>query len=366
MPEFLHLQKDLDALQALGLPYCEVLVRRNHALLFHGHRGQEGLGKRVFLYSCSKLFTVTGVLRLAEQGRIGLDDPVSQYLPAFGRAFILENGARRPLRNTLTLRHLFTMSAGLDYNLAAPLLQAAARKPDATTVSVVNAIPEAPLCFDPGDRYQYSLCHDVLAAVAETVTGLPFAEYMQQQLFGPLGMTRTSYTFAAEELAPQYRFDEEARAYRPLPPSCPYILAPHYYSGGAGLISCAEDVSLLVDALACGGKAANGYAVLQPETIRQLAAPQLGALLRDPTFSCPAGPGYSYGLGVRTLTDRSDGQQSPLGEFGWDGAAGSYELCDPQNGISIAFVTHVRGWTGIRQWFHAPLRDAVYRDLFHA
>ena len=364
MLDFTHLQKDLDALQALGLPYCEVVVRRNHQLLFQDHRGTEGLGKRVFLYSCSKLFTVTGVLRLVERGVIGLDDPVSKYLPAFGRAFVMENGAPRPPRNTMTLRHLFTMSAGLDYNLQTAPIQAAIRKADADTISVVNAIPESPLCFDPGDRFQYSLCHDVLAAVAEAATGKPFAEYMAQEVFAPLGMQRTSYTYTEEELAPQYLFDADARVFQPYPNACGYILSPHYYSGGAGIIGCASELSLLVDALACGGQTADGYSLLRPETIRQLAAPQLGALLQDPAFECAAGPGYSYGLGVRTLIDRSDGQRSPLGEFGWDGAAGSYEMCDPVNGISIAFTTQVRGWPAIRKWLHAPLRDAVYQDIF--
>ena len=358
-----HLQKDLDALQALGLPYCEVVVRRNHQLLFQDHRGTEGLGKRVFLYSCSKLFTVTGVLRLVERGVIGLDDPVSKYLPAFGRAFVMENGAPRPPHNTMTLRHLFTMSAGLDYNLQTAPIQAAARKADADTISVVNAIPESPLCFDPGDRFQYSLCHDVLAAVAEAATGKPFAEYMAQEVFAPLGMQRTSYTYTEEELAPQYLFDADARVFQPYPNACGYILAPHYYSGGAGVVSTAEDMARLVDALACKGQSREGYALLRPETVALLHTEQLSRLVKDPAFGCPAGPGYSYGLGVRVLVDKSQGQPSPLGEFGWDGAAGSYELCDCENGVSIAFITHVSGWTAIRPIFHAPLRNAVYQAL---
>ena len=156
---------------------------------------------------------------------IGLDDPVSKYLPAFGRAFVMENGVPRPPHNTMTLRHLFTMSAGLDYNLQTAPIQAAARKADADTISVVNAIPESPLCFDPGDRFQYSLCHDVLAAVAEAATGKPFAEYMAQEVFAPLGMQRTSYTYTEKELAPQYLFDADARVFQPCPNACGYILS---------------------------------------------------------------------------------------------------------------------------------------------
>lgn len=363
MYDFQPVERDLDALEALGLPYCEMLVQKDHQVLFHAHRGQEGLGKRFFLYSCSKLMTVTGVLRLVERGLVELDAPVARYLPAFEKAFLLENGVRRAPETVMTVRHLFTMSGGLDYDFSKPPIRTATAQPGANTVSVVNSFVESPLCFNPGDRFQYSLCHDVLAAVAEQVTGKPFGQYMQEEVFGPLGMTRTSFSFQPEEIAPQYRFDEKTRAYEKTPCECVYMLNPNYYSGGAGVVSTADDMARLVDALACKGQSREGYALLRPETVALLHTEQLSRLVKDPAFGCPAGPGYSYGLGVRVLVDKSQGQPSPLGEFGWDGAAGSYELCDCENGVSIAFITHVSGWTAIRPVFHAPLRNAVYQAL---
>ena len=80
-------------------------------------------------------------------------------------------------------------------------------------------------------------------------------------------------------------------------------------------------------------------------------------------FSTAAGPGYGYGLGVRTLISHADGQRSSLGEFGWDGAAGSYILMDPAARVAIVYTQHVRNWPALWGCMHAPIRDAVYEAL---
>ena len=80
-------------------------------------------------------------------------------------------------------------------------------------------------------------------------------------------------------------------------------------------------------------------------------------------FACAAGPGYGYGLGVRTLVNHDLGQRSPLGEFGWDGAAGSYVMVDTQNHLSIFFATHLLGWHDRFGSIHAPVRDLTYECL---
>ena len=90
---------------------------------------------------------------------------------------------------------------------------------------------------------------------------------------------------------------------------------------------------------------------------------QLSAIVSEGTFACAAGPGYGYGLGVRTLINRNDGQRSPIGEFGWDGAAGAYVLMDTDNDLSIFYATHLRNWHGGFGSIHAPIRDLVYECL---
>ena len=114
--------------------------------------------------------------------------------------------------------------------------------------------------------------------------------------------------------------------------------------------------------LASGGKAPDGRQIIKRETIDEMRREQLTSLVKNPSFGCAAGPGYGYGLGVRTLIDKSAGQRSPLGEFGWDGAVGAYLLVDVENGIGIAYVQHVGNWPQLckQHPLHAPLRDGVY------
>ena len=83
----------------------------------------------------------------------------------------------------------------------------------------------------------------------------------------------------------------------------------------------------------------------------------------DGTFSCAAGPGYGYGLGVRTRLNQNEGQRSPIGEFGWDGAAGSYVMCDDTNHLSIFFAMHVLAWPSCIGSDHAVIRDMIYNAL---
>lgn len=359
---FERVKKELDLLAEQGMPLCGVTVRKNHEKLFEYSLNVKN-DQRLFLYSCSKPITIAGVMRLWEKGLIGLDDPVEKYLPAYANAFVLKDGQKAKPDTVMTIRHLMTMTAGLNYDLKTEPIRRTIAEGKTDTLSIVNAFVESPLDFSPGEKYQYSLAHDVLAAIAEVITGKPFREYMHEEVFAPLGMKRTSYRWLEDEIAPQYIFHEATRTYLPEPKTCVYRLAGDYDSGGAGVVSTQEDLSLFVDTMACGGQTAGGYQLLKPETIDLIRTEQLPSVAKKTAFGCEAGPDYGYGLGVRTRVRMDTGANSGYGEFGWDGAAGSYELIDPENGVSIAFVTHVRNWFPIRQYFHMPIRNAVYEAL---
>ena len=139
-------------------------------------------------------------------------------------------------------------------------------------------------------------------------------------------------------------------------------VGPNNESAGSGLISSVDDYSRFADAMANGGVGKNGVRILKAETIDLMRTNQL-PLLKDPTFTCWTGPGYGYGLGVRTMVDNSAGQRSPVGEFGWDGASGTFTLMDPTNKLSLFFAMHVRGWTRYFGDCHIPLRDLTYQCL---
>lgn len=359
-----------------GVPCCDVLIRRGHETLlryFSGVSDYEGNtplrgDELYYMYSCTKPVTCAAAMQLVEQGKLLLDAPVSDYLPAYRNTFLLRDGKAVPTERTMTVRHLFTMSAGLNYDRdTEPLRQLIREKPDSGTVEVVSAFPKSALQFEPGERFLYSLCHDVLAAVVEVVSGERFSDYLKKHIFEPLGMTRTGFVLPKEEephLAAQYVCPKR------FSPCTPYRqgnrdfrVTDRYESGGAGLYSCVEDYSRFADAMANGGVGITGAQILSAGTIDLMRTEQLSGYTMNNEFSGAAGPGYGYGLGVRTLIDKSLGQRSSLGEFGWDGAAGSYVMIDPAQRLSIFFAMHVRGWPNLIGCGHAPIRDLTYEVL---
>lgn len=355
------------------VPGCDVKIMRHHeTLLRHscGVRNYEGTqhirpDDIYYLYSCSKPMTCAGAMQLVERGLLKLEDPVSKYLPEFRHAFRLENGKQVNLKNTMTIRHLFTMSAGFDYNRdTQPIRDVIAANPNAGTVEIVNALIRSPLQFEPGEKFQYSMCHDVLAAVVEAVTGMKFSQYMQENIWQPLGMKDTGFVLSAKDrnrLVALYECSAPG-VYEPFSDEREFNLTANYESGGAGLYSTVDDYSRFADAMANGGIGITGQQILKPETIDLMRTEQLGNYIMDTRFGCAAGPGYGYGLGVRTLIDRSCSKSS-LGEFGWDGAAGSYVMMDPKYGLSIFFAMHVRDWPALIGCGHAPIRDLTYEIL---
>lgn len=360
--------------QEMKVPGCDIKIMRNHETLLRYASGTRDYAftqtvrhdDMYLLFSCTKPITCAAAMRLVEDGIIKLDDPVSKYLPEFKNAYLMNDGKPTPVQKVMTVRHLFTMSAGFDYNRdTQPIRDVLSENPHAGTVDLINALVRSPLQFEPGERFMYSMCHDVLAAVVEVASGMRFSQYLKETIFDPLGMKDTTFhiTDAQEQRLAAVFESPEKRICLPYSTECEFKLTDRYESGGAGLYSTVEDYSLFADAMASGGIGITGKQILKSETIDLMRTEQLGNYTMDPRFGCAAGPGYGYGLGVRTLIDKSEGQRSSLGEFGWDGAAGSYVMIDPKYNLSIFFAMHVRAWPNLIGCGHAPLRDLTYEVL---
>ena len=216
------------------------------------------------------------------------------------------------------------------------------------------------LGFEPGTRFRYSLCHDVLGALIEIWSGMSLGEYMHKYIFAPLGMTDTFFGIPKDlkRLAQLYRFDEDRQVVL-AKLEIPYQLTEAYESGGAGLTSTTADYAVFLDALACDGMSKTGYRILQPSSVALMSQNHLkGQALED--FHA-LHKGYGYGFGVRTHMDSAEsGSLSPIGEFGWDGAAGAFSLVDRENKLSVSYFQHVHE-TGYA--FQRRLRNALYQDL---
>lgn len=351
------------------IPGCDILIYHHGKLIHREQQGyqdyllQEPMGTEVYypIYSCSKVVTCAAVMHLIEEGKVSPDDLLSQYIPAFGEVRLADGSAPK---TPITLRHCFTMTTGLDYNLVEPHLMEAIRKnPHAGTVELVEAIAKRPLLFEPGTHYQYSLAHDVLAAVVEVVSGKTFEEYLRDWCFKPLGLTHISCSFSEEnrkKAVAQFIMNGEKR--NPAGFRCGYILTDRYHSGGAGLITTAEDYSKILAALSLG--TAGG--LLKNETLALMQQNLLkGTPLEEYRDNSNYTSAYGYGFGVRTMMEAEKyGIDTRIHEFGWSGAAGCHAMIDTENELAVFYAQCVLGVpTEFSRPMRGTLRDLIYEEI---
>ncbi len=391
--DFTYLSRFMDHIAAVHSPGCAASVTVGGKEVFRKAAGASNLEQGIpmtgeelfFIYSCSKITTVVAALTLLEQGKIFLSDPLYAYIPEFRYMTVkTADGEIIPAENPITIFNLFTMTAGFDYDLQAACFQKAGNITGGQfdTVQTVKCLAEKPLCFEPGARWQYSVCHDVLAALVEVVSGMKFRDYVKKMIFDPLGMEQTYYHATPQRLpsiAEQYQFIADGKSadidiveaqkmgssqkghFLNVGKKNAHILGPEYDSGGAGIITGVGDYMKLLSTLANFGTGLNGNRILSPQTVELMRRDALNTRQKE-DFSWKQLSGYSYGLGVRTMLDPIAGNAlSPAGEFGWCGAAGATALIDPSNQMAMFFVQHE---LNPREDYYFPkLRNALYAGL---
>ncbi len=335
------------------------------------------------IYSMTKPITGIAAMLLVEDGKLKLDDPVSKFIPEFANMRVLTSPDTSlnsvPAKNPILIRHLLTHTAGLSYNISAkgPLLkeyerlgilpgqvnttielQARGTRPK-TLAEFAQRVASAPLIAEPGTVWNYSIGLDVLGAVIEKASGMPFDTFVQTRLLDPLGMKSTYWTVPpgdAKRLSTNYVFIGDRRS--PLDPreTSVYLNPPSFPYGGAGLVSSARDYDRFLHMLVNGGTL-DGKQVMKPETaalaMSNLMPPGVtfGGIGDGTGGAMSAKMGFGAGGSVY-LEDAPDGSASK-GTFGWGGAAGTVAWVDP--------VRKVRG-TVMVQYFPAekwPLRRDV-------
>ena len=336
------------------------------------------------IYSCSKLATVTAGTQLLERGIFLLSDPLYEYIPEFRQMYVKEkDGTIRKAVRPITVGDLFSMTAGFTYNFSLPGFQNAKEKTQGSmdTVETIKCVASDPLSSDPGTHWQYSICHDVLAALISVISGQKFRDYMKANIFDPLDMGQTFYHHTEETLrqtAQQYRFESynqqcedivEAQKhgsgndgyFKNVGKTVSHILGEEYDSGGAGIITSVSDYAKLAAALANFGTGLNGEQILSRASVNYMRLNRLNdAQLQD--FNWPQLRGCGYGLGVRTHMDpRKSGLICNTGEFGWGGAAGASVIVDPDIGLGVFYAQHI---LNPREEYYQPrLRNIVYSCL---
>ena len=375
--------------QQFGVRCTDCIVLQNHRVVFRHLNGTADVEKKRSLtednlhniFSASKVMTMIAVMQLVEQGMICLTDTLCKYLPEYKDMYVVDDfdltdftanykfifgwpdtNVKRSLAKTnITIEQMMSMTAGFSYNVAAPsTLRVLDNNPHASTQQIIRAFAENTLLYEPGTRYAYSYAHDILVAVVEVVSGMKFGDYMRKNVFDPVEVEDIWYQVPVSEM---YRMTE---LYAYDPQSGKHVAQTEngarindtYESGGAGIGCTVDAYSKVLDALANGGVAANGARILKSESIDEMRRNRLNEQqLAD--FHIGGKLEYGYGLGVRTLLDPSR-SKSPVGEFGWDGAAGAYVLADPTNRLAVFYVQAAVESGPAFATIHPTLRDLVY------
>ena len=307
------------------------------------------------IYSCSKPVTVTAALQLYEKGLFLLSDPLYEYLPEFKTMYVKDGERIVEAKNKITVRDLFMMTAGFTYDTNTPEIKKAreltAGRMDTRTV--VKCMAETPLAFEPSTKWNYSLCHDILAVFVEVVSGKRFSEYVNENIFIPLDMVEACY-HTDKTIAPQYNckttisgdlVEKQRQGYTggtiERRDGNSLVFGKEYDSGGAGIITTVSDYAKFAAALANKGTGINGNRILGPNTVELMKTNHLSPELLK-YFNWEHLRGYGYGLGVRTMIDKvAGGSNGSIGEFGWGGAAGAMLLMDTSLNLAMFYSHHM-------------------------
>lgn len=326
-------------------PFFDFVVHKNGKQLYRKQYGFSDEAQsvpvsgneRCYMYSCSKIVTCAAALTLLEQGKYHMDDAVKRYLPEFAHISVKGKIGVECAKKDVTVRNIFAMTSGLDYDLRSEGICAALRKnAHATTAEIVDSLARYPFASQPDEKFIYGLSHDVLARLIEVWSGKKFSEYVKEAIFEPLGMNSSTFCVTEEvkkSLAPKYIYDYEAKK-RARHDENDYLFSDAYESGGAGMVSTANDYIKFLDALQEGR-------ILSKYTLRMMRTPQLSFRQLEPEQVWWT-RGYLYGCGVKVHVDRATSDNNaPLGIFGWSGAAGSTAIVDPKNRLTILYMQHM-------------------------
>lgn len=354
-----NLDELIDKFAEYNIPSIDIRVLHNGREIYRRMEGYSNKEKKTPIngnekynvYSCSKPITVTSAMKLFENGKFELDDNISKYLPEFSNMSVSENGAVRAAKREITVRDLFTMSAGLTYNLNSENINRGKSETNGRcqTREMMKYLAKDPLAFDPGEKYNYSLCHDVLAAMVEEISGERFGEFVKKNIFEPLGMNDSTFLPNDEEissLAEQYSFDQEKKVFNPISKKNGFRFGTEYESGGAGCVTTVDDYLKFLEGLRTGK-------LLKFETIALMSTNQLD---EKRLANYGMGHGYGYGLGLRCELNNSGSS-----DFGWGGAAGSFLACDIKHGFSVFHAQHVLG--SPNQHLRILIPEAIRKDL---
>lgn len=327
----------------------------------------------VYVFSLTKMVIGVAAMKLWEQGLFHLDDPVSKYIPAFKYATVYcptkKGHEIRSAACPVTIRHLFTMTAGYPYPTVGifPTMPAYYRQVSKmvgeafiqcrqesqrtgapiTNLMAAELLAATPMCFEPGEGWLYGHCSDILGAVVGVISGKSLAQVISEEITEPLGMKDTAYTLSPEQkkrvstiynhLNPNHiqPFDMEAV----VPDRLLSTPTSDLHICSSSLYSTLDDYSRFIQML-CNGGSFNGERILGLKTVELMSSDQLTPR-QHADFCRDWFPSGSATWGLLTCINKTMNHSAMVrfpGSFGWSGAAGTVAWADPKEKLSITFI----------------------------
>jgi CubicO group peptidase (beta-lactamase class C family) len=325
------------------------------------------------LYSMSKPVTSVAAMMLVEEGKLSLDDPVSKYLPAFAdvKVGIEKRGepalVLEPVNRPITIEDLLRHTSGLTYGFYG---DGAVRKlyansdlfeGDFDNAEFAERIAKLPLAEQPGTLWDYGHSTDVLGRVIEVVSGQQLFQFEKERLLDPLGMTDTAFYVADASKRPLLAEPmPDDRFVSPIAGIRDPMFPRRWESGGAGMVGTTGDYARFAQMLLNGGTF-DGRRYLKSETIALMASDHIGPqtkIARDYFYFPGAASGFGLGFAVRTT--QPPNTSWPLGEYRWDGIAGTFFFIDPKDDMFALFMVQTPSQRGRIQ---LALKTLIYQAL---
>ncbi len=327
------------------------LVVGRDGVLFQGEAGEAGTDTVYRNASMTKAVATTAALQLVEQGRLSLDATVASILPEFGQLQVLDgyDGDQPRLRapaSAATIRQLMTHTAGLGYFFTSDkLMRYLVQNNLPSPLSGEKRSLSVPMVNDPGTAWAYGVNTDWLGLVVEQITGQSLSSYIQQHIYGPLGMADSSFAPSAAQRARLLRVAQR-QADGSLAPSANDLPAsPEWDAAGHGSYGSIQDYGRFVQAWLN-----DGAGILRPATVQMALQPQIGSIqlpaliksaLPELSNDVPSMPvPQSWGLGFHLTQVDLPGMRSQ-GTADWAGVFNSYYWIDRSKGIGGVLMTQV-------------------------
>jgi CubicO group peptidase (beta-lactamase class C family) len=322
------------------------------------------------IYSMTKPVVSVALMMLYEEGKFGLDEPVSKYLPAFKGTKVLVDGKQVDQKYEFTIRNLLSHTAGLTYGVFGntevdKMYREAKILRNKDLSEMVSVLGEIPLLYQPGTKWVYSVSADVVGALIEVLSGQALDVHLDEQIFTPLGMQDTFFEVPAEKIdrfGTNHRRDPETGKLAVIdhPDDSNFAKEVTFFSGGGGLVSTARDYFKFSQMLLNGGESGR-VRLLSPKTIELMTRNHLPQDVAAGFGERPGVAGFfGFGLGVAVATAGPLITPGSEGTYMWGGAAGTIFWVDPKEDLTaILMVQMMSNPIPLRSQFRTLVYSAI-------